>query len=100
MDGWLHRRSWWTSIIQSAVYATVFGWPQHGALNLRVLFKGNPYLAAPVCSAALLGSAGSLPLQQTGDGLHLQLPVSVPAGLPSAVAYVVRLRTSCQSLSG
>jgi alpha-L-fucosidase len=77
------------------VYAIALGWPTSGSLTAHTLFRGNPYLPAPVCSVDLLGTHVSIPFQQTADGLHLTLPVAAPSTLPSPAAYAFRLRTTC-----
>ena len=76
-----------------ALYATALGWPASGQLLVRTLWRGTPYLIAPVCSVELLGSPKSIPFSQQPDGLHLTLP-SAP---PNDIAYVFRIRsdTSC-----
>ena len=81
--------------IAAAAYATVLGWPAGGDLTLHVLFRGNPYLPAPVCAAELLGSSQPIPLRLEADGLHLTLPGAAPTTLPDIDAYVLRLHTSC-----
>ena len=79
------------------VYAIALGWPTSGSLTMRTLFRGNPYLSAPVCSIDLLGSPLQVPFREADDGLHLTLPSAPPSTLPSAAAYVFRLHTQCPS---
>jgi len=77
------------------VYAIALGWPSAGSLTMHALFLGNPYLTSSVCAVDLLGSPERVRFQQTDYGLHLTMPVTPPAGLPSAAAYVFRLQTNC-----
>jgi alpha-L-fucosidase len=81
------------------LYATALGWPAGGTLTLHTLFRGNPYLAAPVCAVDLLGTSLSIPYSEEPDGLHLTLPTSVPTNLPADTAYVFRLHTHCTSVA-
>jgi alpha-L-fucosidase len=82
------------------VYAIALGWPSSGSLTMHTLFRSNPYLPAPVCAIDLLGYPQHIPFQQVDDGLRLTLPVGPPTSLPSAAAYVFRLRTNCASIAG
>jgi len=77
------------------VYAVALGWPLSGSLTMHTLYKGNPYLNAPVCAIDLFGYPNRVPFEQTDHGLHLTLPTAPPTGLPAATAYVFRLHTSC-----
>ncbi len=70
-------------------YAAMLGWPAGGTLTVHVLFRGNPYLPAPVCAAEMLGSPQPITFDQAADSLHLRLPVTPPATLPDTGAYVV-----------
>jgi alpha-L-fucosidase len=74
------------------LYATALGWPRDGSLIIHTLFSANPYLSAPVCSVALLGSDASISFTQQADGLHLTLPSTAPAG---GIAYVFRMKARC-----
>ena len=77
------------------VYAIALGWPSSGSLTMHTLFRGNPYLSAPVCAIDLLGYRDHVQFEQADYGLHVTLPAAPPSGLPSAAAYVFRLRTNC-----
>ena len=77
------------------VYAIALGWPPSGSLTVHTLFRGNPYLASPVCAIDLLGTPGRIPFQQTEYGLQLTLPAAPSAALPSEEAYVFRIQTNC-----
>lgn len=77
------------------VYAIALGWPPSGSLTMHTLFRGNPYLIAPVCAIDLLGYPGRVSFEQSVYGLHLTLSSAPPSGLPSAAAYVFRLHTNC-----
>jgi hypothetical protein len=60
---------------------------------IHTLYRGNPYLPAPVCRVQLLGSPGDIGFAQQLDGLRLTLPTSAP---PNEAAYVFRITTHCQ----
>lgn len=77
------------------VYAMVLGWPSDGRITMQTLFRGNPYLRAPVCRVDLLGSAKPVEFEQTADGLHLRVPSQTPPGLPAEQAYAFRLQVDC-----
>jgi len=77
------------------VYAIALGWPSSGSLTMHTLFKGDPYLSAPICAIDLLGYPNHIPFEQADFGLQLTLPTAPPTGLPSAAAYVFRLHTNC-----
>jgi alpha-L-fucosidase len=81
------------------VYAITLGWPPSGSLTIHTLFRGNPYLPAPVCAIALLGYPEPILFEQADYGLRLTLPTAPPSGLPSTAAYVFRLHTNCASPS-
>jgi alpha-L-fucosidase len=74
------------------LYATALGWPSSRILTVHTLFRGNPYLAEPVCGVHLLG-ADDIDFRQQADGLHLELPDHSP----NDIAYVFRIHTQCQS---
>jgi alpha-L-fucosidase len=76
------------------LYATVLGWPTSGELVVHTLFRGNPYLAASVCSVELLGSSNPISFHQLPDGLHLTMPSIAP---PGDIAYVFRIATQCSA---
>jgi alpha-L-fucosidase len=61
-----------------ALYAIALGRPAEGELLLHTLFRGTPYLDAPVCAIRLLGFPDALTWSQQGDGLHVELPQSAP----------------------
>jgi alpha-L-fucosidase len=56
---------------------------------VRTLFKGTPYLPAPVASIELLGSEAPLRWEQTPTSLVVDLPQNKP----NDVAWVFRIRT-------
>lgn len=76
-------------------YAMLLGWPNDGVATLHTLFRGNPYLDAPVCGVDLLGTRDSVRFVQNATGLHLTLPAAAKATLPAEPAYALRLRTHC-----
>ncbi|MEO6804355.1 MAG: alpha-L-fucosidase [Granulicella sp.] len=84
-----------TSHSGSTLYATALGWPTDGSLTLHTLYRGNPYLPAPVCSVRLLGTGQVIPFEQKPDGLHLKLAATAPDALPADVAYVFVIPERC-----
>ena len=80
-----------TSHDGKVLYAIEMAWPADRALVIRTLFRGNPYLPAPVCGVHLLGSDAVVTFSQRPDGLHLGLP----EGAPNDVAPTLRIETSC-----
>lgn len=70
-----------------ALYATALGWPPAGQLAIHTLWKGTPYLAAPIAKVVLLGSRAPLHWEQTPTGLVIDLP----AVKPNDIAYVFRI---------
>ncbi len=67
-----------TSHDGSILYAAVMGAPTGRSLVLHTLFKGNPYLPAPVCTIRLLGSPGvAIQFEQRADGMRLTVPNNV-----------------------
>jgi alpha-L-fucosidase len=79
-----------TSRDGSVVYATALGWPTSGSLLVHTLYRGNPYLSAPICSVDLLGASTAISFSQLPDALHLTLP---PAP-PNDIAYVFRIHSN------
>ena len=73
-----------------ALYAIAMGWPANGEVQVRTLWRGNPYAGGEVCSVALLGSDSQLTWTQKEDGLHIRLPSSKP----DEPAFVFRIRIS------
>ena len=69
------------------LYAIELGWPASRELTLHTLFKGTPYLRAPISGISLLGSAAHLDWKQTADGLVIQLPNAKP----NNIAYVYKI---------
>jgi alpha-L-fucosidase len=63
---------------KGALYAIALGWPEKGELQVHTLYRGAPYLAAPICSIELLGSDGKLSWTEAEDGLHIKLPATKP----------------------
>ncbi len=75
------------------LYAIALGWPASGSMRLQSLFRGTPYLPAPVCSVELLGSNVRLAWKQQNDGLHIELPQAKS----DEPAYVFRIRTTASA---
>jgi alpha-L-fucosidase len=79
-----------TSRDGSIVYATALGWPASGTLLVHTLYRGNPYLPAPICSVDLLGSSTAVSFSQLPDALHLTLPATPP----NDIAYVFKIHSN------
>ena len=71
------------------LYAFALGWPTDGALKLKTLYKGNPYLDAAVCRVDLLGQNAPLEWSQLEDGLSIKLP----SAAPDEPVFVFRIHT-------
>ena len=61
-----------------ALYAIALGWPSSGKLRVHSLWRGTPYLHAPIKSIKLLGSPEKLQWTQEADGLYIELPKNAP----------------------
>jgi hypothetical protein len=70
----------------------VLGWPADSSLLIHTLYRGNPYLPAPVCRVKLLGSPDDIGFAAQPDGLRLTLPAGAPS---KEAAYVFRITTHC-----
>jgi alpha-L-fucosidase len=81
-----------TSHDGSVLYAMVLGWPADSSLLIHTLYRGNPYLPAPVCRVKLLGSPDDIGFAAQPDGLRLTLPAGAPS---KEAAYVFRITTHC-----
>ncbi|GGG84239.1 alpha-L-fucosidase [Edaphobacter dinghuensis] len=77
------------------LYAAIMAWPTSNTATMHVLFRGNPYLPAPICSVDLLGSSAHISFEQLRDGLHVTLPSAPPPNLPGDSPIVLRMRTTC-----
>jgi alpha-L-fucosidase len=82
-----------TSHDGAIVYAAILGVPPDRSIVLHTLYRGNPYLAAPVCSVRLLGSAAAIEFLQQPDGIRLIVPQTVKI---SDIGPVFRLETTCR----
>jgi alpha-L-fucosidase len=69
------------------VYALGLARPADGAVFVKTLYKGTPYLAAPIKSIELL-DGGSISWEQTPQGLRITLP---PAG-SNEYPYALKIR--------
>jgi alpha-L-fucosidase len=59
----------------SNLYALGLARPRDGSVLIKTLYKGTPYLAAPVTRVTLLGEPGAaLQWEQTATGLAIHLP--------------------------
>src|SRR3546814_19305724 len=71
------------------LYAMGLERPKDGAVLIKTLYAGNPYLDAPIKSIELL-DGGKITWQQTPTGLKISLP---PAG-DGVFPYALRIRTN------
>ena len=62
--------------------------PADGAVLVKTLYAGTPYLDGPIKRLELLGG-GAIGWKQTAKGLEVKLPAAAPGAMP----YVLRLRT-------
>lgn len=77
------------------VYAAALGWPTSGKLLIHTLYRGNPYLTAPVCAVDLIGSPTTISFSQLPDALHL----TMPSASPNDIAYVFRIHSDSRGCS-
>ena len=84
-----------TSKDGKVLYAIALGWPTSGKLLIHTLYRGNPYLGAPICSVDLIGSSATLTFSQLPDALHLTLPATPP----NDIAYVFRIHSDPRGCS-
>lgn len=68
------------------LYAMGLARPADGAVLVKTLFTGTPYLTRPIARIELLGH-GEVPWRQTAEGLRVTLP---PAG-DDAMPYALRI---------
>lgn len=69
------------------LYAIALGWPPDGKLHLNSLWKGTPYLRAPIARIEMLGSSQPVHWRQESTGLYIDLPKHQP----KEPAYVFRI---------
>jgi len=72
----------------SMVYALGLARPKDGAVLIKTLYAGTPYLDAPIKSIELL-DGGKINWQQTPQGLKVNLPAAADGSYP----YALRIRT-------
>lgn len=70
------------------LYALGLSRPQDGAVLIKTLYAGTPYLSAPIKSIALL-DGGKVEWEQTPKGLRIKLPAVGDGAYP----YALRIRT-------
>jgi alpha-L-fucosidase len=70
------------------LYAIALGRPEENSFVIHTLYKGTPYLPAPVAEVMLLGAAAPVKWEQGEHGLAIHLP----AGAAEEAAYVFRIR--------
>lgn len=70
------------------LYALGLERPKDGAVLIKTLYAGTPYLTAPIKSIALL-DGGKVEWEQTPKGLRITLPVVGDGAYP----YALRIRT-------
>jgi alpha-L-fucosidase len=78
------------------LYASLMQRPASGSSTLHVLFRGNPYLDADVCSVHSLAGEGALPFIQDEGGLKVTLPSAVSGDSLSGFPVVLAIRTDCR----
>ncbi|MGF7149837.1 alpha-L-fucosidase [Sphingomonas zeicaulis] len=63
--------------------------PQDGAVLVKTLYQGTPYLEHPIAGIELLGS-GAVKWEQTRKGLAVTLPADTSGGMPYALKLSFR----------
>jgi alpha-L-fucosidase len=76
----------------NALYATCFGWPDHGKVLIKSLAAGSPVSADKITQIEMLGSPETLSWSQDQDGLSIQTPVRKPC--EHACVFKILLSTS------
>jgi alpha-L-fucosidase len=66
------------------LYAMGLAWPRDGKVLVKTLYRGTPYLPAPIQQVRLLGDPAPVAWTQTPEGLAVQLPATHD-GLPYAL---------------
>jgi len=72
----------------NVLYALGLARPKDGAVLIKTLYAGTPYLDAPIKSIELL-DGGKINWQQTPQGLKVNLPAAADGSYP----YALRIRT-------
>ena len=72
----------------NVLYALGLARPRDGAVLIKTLYAGTPYLDAPIRSIDLL-DGGKISWQQTPQGLKIRLPPVADGSFP----YALRIRT-------
>jgi len=67
------------------LYALGLERPRDGAVLIKTLYSGSPYLDRPIASVALVGNAGPVQWQQTPTGLRVTLPADPGGTMPYAL---------------
>jgi len=80
-----------------ALYALGLERPKDGAVLIKTLYSGSPYLDRPIASVALVGNAGPVRWQQTPTGLRVALPTDPGGTMPYALKIGFAPATSVAS---
>jgi len=67
------------------LYALGLERPRDGAVLIRTLYAGTPYLDRPVANVALVGGTAPVTWRQTADGLRVTLPADPGGAMPYAL---------------
>ena len=71
------------------LYALGLAWPRDGKVLVKTLYRGTPYLTAPIQQVTLLGDPAPVTWAQTPAGLAIQLPAT-HGDLPYALKIIAR----------
>jgi alpha-L-fucosidase len=71
------------------LYAIGLAWPRDGKVLVKTLYRGTPYLTAPIQQVTLLGDSAPVAWTQTPAGLAVQLPATHD-DLPYALKIITR----------
>ena len=88
-------KSWTTADIRftakgDRLYAMGLERPKDGAVLIKTLYSGTPYLDRPIARVELLGAAAPVRWEQTPTGLKVSLPSDPGGTLPYALRITLR----------
>jgi alpha-L-fucosidase len=69
----------------ATLYAMGLERPKDGAVLVKTLYSGTPYLERPIAKVELLGGTAPLRWQQTAKGLEVSLPADPGGTMPYAL---------------